>query len=76
MRELGPDIRVDGGVHVDILQNSTPEAIRAETKRIIHAVKPYTKRFVMKEANNLPPCTPPVNIRAMYETVLEYGRYD
>lgn len=38
-------------------------------------VMPYTDRFVMREANNLSPCTPFENIYAMYQTVREYGWY-
>lgn len=29
----------------------------------------------MKEADNMPPCTPEENIRAMYEAVREFGAY-
>lgn len=38
-------------------------------------VMPYTDRFVMREANNLSPCTPFENIYSMYQTVREYGGY-
>ena len=75
-QELGPEVCIQGGVHVDILRNGAPEQVRSETRRIIEAVRPYTKNFIMKEANNLAPCTPFGNIRAMYEAVREFGRYD
>ncbi|MDR2375867.1 MAG: uroporphyrinogen decarboxylase family protein, partial [Treponema sp.] len=49
--------------------------IRAETKRILEEVKPLTRKFTIKEANNLSPCTRPESLLAMYEAVKEYGRY-
>jgi hypothetical protein len=32
-------------------------------------------RFILQEANNLPPCVPLANLAAVYETCLEYGQY-
>jgi hypothetical protein len=32
-------------------------------------------RFVLREANNLAPCTPVENITAMYEAGKEFGVY-
>lgn len=66
VRALGPEVRVNGGVHVNTLLAGTPEEVFAEASRIRAAVEPYTKRFVMREANNLSPCTPPENLMAMY----------
>lgn len=74
--ELGDDIiRINGGVRVDELMQFTPELVSKETKRIMDEVMPHTDRFVMREANNLSPCTPLENIYAMYQTVREHGRY-
>ena len=73
--ELGPDVTISGGVHVDLLLGGTPQQVEAETRRIIGEVKPVTRRFIMREANNLAPCTPPENIAAMYEAVRQYGVY-
>jgi uroporphyrinogen-III decarboxylase len=73
--ELGPDVTVYGGVAVGLLQHGTPGQVEAETRRIIAAVKDRTKKFVFREANNLPPNTPKQNLRTMYETVKEAGRY-
>ena len=38
-------------------------------------MRPYTRRFVLREANNLPPLTPLENVAAMYNAVREYGHY-
>lgn len=73
--ELGPNVTISGGVHVDLLLSGTPQQVTAETRRIIEEVKPLTRRFIMREANNLAPGTPPENIAAMYETVRAYGVY-
>lgn len=75
-QELGPDITIQGGPRVDLLQNGTPEQVAAETRRILDDVRPYTRRFVLREANNLPPATPLANILTMYKTLKQYGRYD
>ena len=75
LRTLGPDVQVNGGPHVGLLLHGTPDAIRAETRRILEEVKPESKKFIIREGNNLSPCTPPENIKAMYDTVLEYGRF-
>ena len=76
VRELGPDIAVRGGVHVETLRTGTAEEIQRATKAILDAVKPYTRRFTIAEANNLSPGTPPENLIAMHEAVRRYGRYD
>jgi uroporphyrinogen-III decarboxylase len=75
IKKLGPDVAISGGVHVDILLNGGPDAIKAETKRILEEVKPLTRRFTIKEANNLSPGTKPESLLAMYQTVEEYGLY-
>ncbi|HBL84333.1 MAG: hypothetical protein A2Y17_07270 [Clostridiales bacterium GWF2_38_85] len=76
LQKLGRDVQISGGVHVDILLNGTPEQVAAETKRILEDVKPYSRSFVIKEANNLSPGTPPENIHAMYNTVKKYGWFN
>lgn len=75
LKTLGPDVEVAGGVHVAILRSGTPDEVRKETRRILEEVKPLSQKFIIEDANNLSPCTPEENIRAMYETVLEYGCY-
>ena len=32
-------------------------------------------RFILREANNLPPCCPEANLAAMYQACLDFGRY-
>ena len=73
---LGPDVRINGGPNTSLLLGGKPEAVAAETKRILGEVMPLTKRFVLREGNNLAPCTPPKNIAVMYETVKQFGKYE
>lgn len=73
--EIGPDVAINGGVHVDILLRGSPDEVAAETRRILESGIMRGGRFVMKEANNVPPGVPAENFRAMYETTRRHGRY-
>lgn len=73
--EIGPAIQINGGVHIDILLHGSPASVTAETRRILASGIMRGGRFVMKEANNLPPGVPAANLRALYETTRRYGRY-
>ena len=65
-------MRVNGGPH----NVCAPPARRGEAKcRIMESGVKSNKRFVLREANNLAPYTPVVNIAAMYEACKEYGKY-
>ncbi|WP_173005630.1 uroporphyrinogen decarboxylase family protein [Faecalicatena contorta] len=75
VRELGPDITVKGGVHIETLRAGTAEEVANAAKTILEAVKPFTRKFIIKEANNLSPGTPPENLSAMHEAVRRYGYY-
>ena len=74
-RELGPEVRINGGPHVELLRTGTPEQVRAETRRILGSGIMEGGKFVLREGNNLAPGTPPENVAAMYETCKQYGRY-
>jgi uroporphyrinogen-III decarboxylase len=74
--EVGEGVHIQGGVHVNLLLNGTPDQVRAETRRILESGIMRGGRFILKEANNMPPRVPEANLRAMYETARERGRYD
>ena len=74
-KTLGPDTVIMGGPSVAFLQNHGEEEIEAEVKRIIGEVKPYTRRFMMREGNNIPPFMELDKVLAMYRAVLKYGKY-
>ncbi|MBU4198374.1 MAG: hypothetical protein KKG09_09135 [Verrucomicrobia bacterium] len=74
-KELGPNVRIDGGPTIMLLKDGKPEQIRKEVKRICESGIMEGGRFILKEANNMAPCTPIENIEAMYEAGKEFGRY-
>lgn len=75
VKQLGPDVEILGGPHVEYIQTQSPEQILNETRRIIDEVKPHTKKFILREGNNLSPGTPVKNTTAMYEACRKYGEY-
>ena len=75
-RELGPEIEICGGVHVTILQEGTPDSCYAEAARILNSGVRDGGRFVLQEANNLPPNVPLENLQAVYQACLEHGRFE
>ena len=75
-RQLGPEVEIVGGVEASLLLKGTPDQVHARAREILQSGVMAGGRFVLSEANNLPPCCPPDNLRAMYEAGLEFGRYD
>jgi uroporphyrinogen-III decarboxylase len=69
--ELGPDVQVNGGPHVELLLSGTPTQVRDEARRILASGICRGGRFVLREGNNLAPHTPPENTEAMYYAVRE-----
>ncbi len=73
-RELGPEVRIQGGPHVELLLTATPDQVRDETRRIMTSGVLEGGLFVLREGNNLAPCTPLENTEKMYHTGRELGR--
>lgn len=74
-RQLGPDVTIYGGPHVEVLRTAGPQAVQEDTRRILQSGIMRGGRFVLREANNLAPGTPPENVAAMYEACRRFGRY-
>ena len=74
-KELGPDFQIATGPTVATLLHGTPEQVKSEARRILESGIAEGGRFILREANNLSPCTPVENVAAMYEAAKEYGRY-
>jgi hypothetical protein len=74
-RELGPDVAINGGPTVMLLQAGPPRAIREEVRRICESGVMEGGKFVLIAANNMAPCTPLEHVAAFYEAAKEYGRY-
>ncbi len=75
-RALGPDVEFSGGPHVALLKDGTPDQCAARAHEILTSGIMEGGRFILQEANNLPPCVPLENLAAVYEVCLRDGRYD
>ncbi len=73
--ELGDDVTIQGGPNIVILLTGTVEEVENETKRILQSGIMRGGKFMLREGNNLAPCTPSENVEAMYRTVKKYGCY-
>ncbi len=74
--ELGEEVTIQGGPRAQLIHQGTPEEIEAESKRILEAVKPVSRRFIFRDGNDIPPYTPLKNIQALYDACLKYGGYE
>ncbi|HSV74815.1 MAG TPA: uroporphyrinogen decarboxylase family protein [Chthonomonadales bacterium] len=73
-RDLGPDVRIQGGPHVELLRGGTQDQVVAEVRRILQSGVLEGGLFVLREGNNLAPETPVANTEAMYRAGREFGR--
>ena len=74
-KDIGPDVEIFGGVKVDTLLRDTPENVEKTAKEILQSGIMDGGRFILKEANNLAPCTPLENIQALYNAAKNYRKY-
>lgn len=74
-RELKNRAYFNGGPHIGLLLGGTPQAIEEETKRILREVMPVTRKFTLRDGNDIAPGTPMKNIDAMVRTGRTYGVY-
>ncbi len=75
VKELGPEVAIQGGPHVELLKSGSELEIENEVKRIIEEVKGHSKKFILRDGNNVAPHTPIKNIEAMYRACKKYGYY-
>lgn len=73
-RELGPDVRIQGGPHVQFMVRATPAEIDEEVHRILQTGIMDGGFFVLREGNNLAPETPLENSEALYHAGRKYGQ--
>jgi hypothetical protein len=74
-KELGTEVEIVGGPRSTLLHDGTPEQVAAEARRILDSGIREGGRFILREANDLIPCTPLDNLAAMYQTARIHGRY-
>ena len=75
-RALGPEATISGGPAAMLLQGGTPTACAEAARAILQSGVMAGGRFILQEANNLPPRTPLANLQAVYAACQEYGRYE
>jgi uroporphyrinogen-III decarboxylase len=73
-RELGSEVRLQGGPHVHLLMQATPTEVCEEVRRILQSGVLDGGFFVLREANNLAPETPLENTEALYRAGREFGQ--
>jgi uroporphyrinogen decarboxylase len=74
-REYGDAITFWGGFdQQQVLPFATPEQVREETRRLLDDFMPGGG-FVFAAGHNIQTGVPPENVLALFETVIEYGRY-
>jgi len=74
-KALGPDVEISGGPEVSLLRSGTPEQVYDRARQILQSGVMEGGRFILRDANNLPPRCPQGNLAAMYRCCLEHGRY-
>lgn len=70
--EVGEGVEIQGGVRVADLLAGPPAAIREKTHAILNSGITRGGRFILKEANDLPPCVPFAHLEAMYAAAQEF----
>lgn len=74
-RELDNKAYFNGGPHIGLLLNGTPKEIEEETHRILTEVMPITRKFTLRDGNDIAPGTPLTNIKAMVDAGRKFGVY-
>ena len=72
--DLGPDVLVSGGPHISMFLRDDPDAIAKEVERILNSGITEGGRFILHEANNLPPKAHLGVCETFYETGKRLGR--
>ncbi len=74
-REFGDQLTFWGGFDQQhVLPYGTPDEVREEAKRLLDAFMPGGG-FVFAAGHNIQSDVPPENVIALFDTVLEYGKY-
>lgn len=72
---VGPDVRIQGGPHVELLRRAESRAVYEESKRILSSGILEGRLFLLREGNNLAPGTPLENIEAMVHAGRRFGSF-
>ncbi|MEI6083729.1 MAG: uroporphyrinogen decarboxylase family protein [Verrucomicrobiota bacterium] len=72
-RELGPQVRIQGGPPIEFLRTATPAAVRERVRQILQTGILDGGLFTLREGNNMAPCTPLETMAALYQAGREFG---
>ncbi len=75
-KELGPEVEILGGVEVPTLLRGTPQQVYDRAREILQSGVTDGGRFILRDANNLPPDVPWANLAAMYKAAFDFGVYE
>ena len=70
------DVEIFGGVEVPTLLGCTSQQVYERAREILQSGITEGGRFVLRDANNLPPNVPWSNLAAMYKATLNFGVYE
>lgn len=73
-REYGDRLCLVGNIDVDNLSRGTPESVREEVRRKIHALAPGGG-YVASSSNTIPEYVKPENFAAMIQAIRDFGAY-
>ncbi|WP_404425079.1 uroporphyrinogen decarboxylase family protein [Nibricoccus sp. IMCC34717] len=73
--ELGPEVEIYGGPNAMLMRSGTSEEVRIEAERILRSGIREGGKFILREGNDLAPCTPHENLRAVYEAAHTAGTF-
>jgi uroporphyrinogen-III decarboxylase len=71
--EIGEDVEIQGGIPAAELLEGSPAGVYRKTETILRSGIRQGGKFIMSEANNLPPCVPLENLQAMYSATRHAG---
>lgn len=74
-KQLGPDVRINGGPTIMLLKEGPIPAIHDKVREICQSGVMEGGKFVMIAANNLAPCTPVEHLAELYAATKQFGRY-
>ncbi|MDR3692677.1 MAG: uroporphyrinogen decarboxylase family protein [Fimbriimonas sp.] len=73
---VGPDVRIHGGPHIELMRSGTTAKVYEECQRILQTGILKGRMFLLREGNNLAPGTPLENIEAMVHAGLDFGSFE
>ncbi len=72
-QEMGPEVLISGGPRAPLFVGDRPDALLAETRRILETGVLEGGRFILQEGNNLPPMASLEHCGAFYKVGRKWG---